>query len=350
MRTSTASSAEPSSSLAIAGGLLVRAQDETRNGEWRSSGGDSAYTRYSPLAQITRDNVKNLRIPVAPSGARPAVEGAVSEAPDQQLSARDADDDRRRAVRAGLRRPPRSVRCRHGRDDLAAGAGPRHGERDQRVEHARRGLLEGRIGSPPVHRPERLSLCARPARQSASTAFGNGGRVRLVPDGRAQLRLELRPDRRRRRGRHRRQPGWRGRRRHRSGKGARRRTCAASTRGTASCSGRSTSCRTRASSGPTRWGNESGQVLRRSGFVVLHLGGRSARLRLYPADRADRRVLRRIPARRQPLLQHAGRAQRQDRQARLAFSDGAPRPVGVRPHRSGDARARSRSMAGGSRR
>ena len=70
-------------------------------------------------------------------------------------------------------------------------------------------------------------------------------------DGRSQLRLELRPDRRRRRGRHRRQPRRRRRRRHRSGKEAPRRTCAASTRGPASCSGPSTSCRAPASSGPT---------------------------------------------------------------------------------------------------
>ena len=49
-------------SIAIAGGLLALAQDETKNGEWRSSGGDSAYTRYSPLAQINKDNVKNLKV------------------------------------------------------------------------------------------------------------------------------------------------------------------------------------------------------------------------------------------------------------------------------------------------
>jgi glucose dehydrogenase len=48
--------------LAAAGGLLVFAQDETRTGEWRSSGGDSSYKRYSPLSQITRENVKNLRM------------------------------------------------------------------------------------------------------------------------------------------------------------------------------------------------------------------------------------------------------------------------------------------------
>src|SRR5262249_31116810 len=48
--------------LAMRGGVPMHAQDETRNGEWRSSGGDSSYKRYSPLAQITRDNVKNLKI------------------------------------------------------------------------------------------------------------------------------------------------------------------------------------------------------------------------------------------------------------------------------------------------
>jgi glucose dehydrogenase len=49
-------------SIAIAAGVLAIAQDETKNGEWRSSGGDSAYTRYSPLAQITKDNVRNLKV------------------------------------------------------------------------------------------------------------------------------------------------------------------------------------------------------------------------------------------------------------------------------------------------
>ena len=48
--------------LAMGQSWLIRAQDETRAGEWRSSGGDSSYKRYSPLAQITGDNVKDLRI------------------------------------------------------------------------------------------------------------------------------------------------------------------------------------------------------------------------------------------------------------------------------------------------
>src|SRR5688572_25706069 len=37
--------------------------------EWRYFGGDKAFTRYSPLAQITRDNVRGLRI----AWRRPAV-------------------------------------------------------------------------------------------------------------------------------------------------------------------------------------------------------------------------------------------------------------------------------------
>ena len=49
-------------SVVFGAAMLIRAQDELRSGEWRSSGGDSTYKRYSPLAQITRTNVKNLRV------------------------------------------------------------------------------------------------------------------------------------------------------------------------------------------------------------------------------------------------------------------------------------------------
>ena len=33
-----------------------------QRGEWRSYGGEEGSTRYSPLDQITRDNVKNLKV------------------------------------------------------------------------------------------------------------------------------------------------------------------------------------------------------------------------------------------------------------------------------------------------
>ena len=38
------------------------AQQGARNGEWRAYGGDEGSTRYSPLDQINRDNIKNMRV------------------------------------------------------------------------------------------------------------------------------------------------------------------------------------------------------------------------------------------------------------------------------------------------
>jgi quinoprotein glucose dehydrogenase len=40
----------------------LTAQSGARNGEWRFYGGDEASTRYSPLDQIDRNNVKNLQV------------------------------------------------------------------------------------------------------------------------------------------------------------------------------------------------------------------------------------------------------------------------------------------------
>ena len=42
--------------------LVVTAQKGAINGEWHAYGGDTAATRYSPLDQITRDNVKSLQV------------------------------------------------------------------------------------------------------------------------------------------------------------------------------------------------------------------------------------------------------------------------------------------------
>jgi len=43
-------------------GFTALAQQGARNGEWRYYGGDNAATKYSPLDQIHRDNVKSLRV------------------------------------------------------------------------------------------------------------------------------------------------------------------------------------------------------------------------------------------------------------------------------------------------
>ncbi|MBI2150006.1 MAG: PQQ-binding-like beta-propeller repeat protein, partial [Acidobacteria bacterium] len=42
--------------------LHVAGQQGARNGEWRVWGGDYGSTRYAPLDQINRDNVKNLKV------------------------------------------------------------------------------------------------------------------------------------------------------------------------------------------------------------------------------------------------------------------------------------------------
>src|SRR5215469_16642874 len=67
--------------VAVIGTAHVSAQQPTKAptpmapGEWQTYGGDKAFTRYSPLAQINRDNVKNLRV----AWARPAVDPLIKD-------------------------------------------------------------------------------------------------------------------------------------------------------------------------------------------------------------------------------------------------------------------------------
>src|SRR5690349_9019523 len=48
--------------LVCASAAAVEAQYGVKAGDWTSFGGDNGSTRYSPLDQITRDNVRNLQI------------------------------------------------------------------------------------------------------------------------------------------------------------------------------------------------------------------------------------------------------------------------------------------------
>ena len=48
--------------LAAVTGLGLEAQPRSSSGQWRSVGGDPAFTRYSPLDQINKNNVKTLKI------------------------------------------------------------------------------------------------------------------------------------------------------------------------------------------------------------------------------------------------------------------------------------------------
>ena len=50
------------SGLCVVGTLAVQTQERAAPGEWRYFGGDQAFTRYSPLDQIDRDNVGDVQI------------------------------------------------------------------------------------------------------------------------------------------------------------------------------------------------------------------------------------------------------------------------------------------------
>jgi len=63
-------------SIVVIAAVAIRSQERTPTPEWRYFGGDKAFTRYSPLDQINRDNVKNLRI----VWRRPAVSDELTQA------------------------------------------------------------------------------------------------------------------------------------------------------------------------------------------------------------------------------------------------------------------------------
>ena len=44
------------------GATTAAGKNGTRKGEWRFYGGDQGSTKYSPLDQINRENVKNLKV------------------------------------------------------------------------------------------------------------------------------------------------------------------------------------------------------------------------------------------------------------------------------------------------
>jgi quinoprotein glucose dehydrogenase len=70
-------------SLVVAAVAVPRSQESVPSSEWRYFGGSKAFTRYSPLDQVNRDNVKNLRI----AWRRPAVSEQLTQAfPDLRIN------------------------------------------------------------------------------------------------------------------------------------------------------------------------------------------------------------------------------------------------------------------------
>jgi len=69
--------------LVVMAAAAIRSQERAPTSEWRYFGGNKAFTRYSPLEQINRDNVKNLRI----VWRRPAVSDQLTQAfPDVRVN------------------------------------------------------------------------------------------------------------------------------------------------------------------------------------------------------------------------------------------------------------------------
>ena len=62
--------------LVVATAVVIRSQSRAPSNEWRYFGGNKAFTRYSPLAQINRGNVKDLRI----AWRRPALSDQLTQA------------------------------------------------------------------------------------------------------------------------------------------------------------------------------------------------------------------------------------------------------------------------------
>ena len=69
--------------VVAAAAAAMQSQGRGVPGEWRYYGGNKAFTRYSPLDQINRDNVKNLKI----AWRRPAVSDELTQAfPDVRVN------------------------------------------------------------------------------------------------------------------------------------------------------------------------------------------------------------------------------------------------------------------------
>ena len=147
--------------LAVAAIASLGAQGGAGSGEWRHYAGDNGATKYSPLDQITKDNVRTLRV----AWRRPAVNPSV-------LTTRgwhQAQSELPFHAAHGPRRPLRLERCRPGRSD---GSGDRPHALDAEAARGRYGqaagngqprrrLLERGIASADLRDPRPASVRAR---------------------------------------------------------------------------------------------------------------------------------------------------------------------------------------------
>ena len=231
------------------------------NTDWPAYAGDKASTKYSPLDQITRNNVSGPHAGVAAIGPARGTPPALSRRAGAGQLPAHAARRRRPAVHEHGRRGGDGARSGHGQDRVARHAATPDGRAWSlaRQSHAQPRLLDRRQGRAHRHQRRREPRRAeREDRQAVSRLRRRrpGGSDQGLRATHHRLALDERPDHRA--GRHR--GGGRARAGHRhpqrDGPVPRRRcrptTCAATTCAPASTCGRSTSCRARASSATRR--------------------------------------------------------------------------------------------------
>ena len=150
------------------GAVSPGAQRGPADVEWRHYSGDNGSTKYSPLAQITKDNISRLRMAWRRPHSTPRCSNRIRSCARQQLPL-DPHHGRRRLVCVERGRLGRGVRSRYRPDDLGtAGAG----ERAPRWR-ANRGVAYWSQGAkrthPDVPQPVPYALDARTENRSQSS-------------------------------------------------------------------------------------------------------------------------------------------------------------------------------------
>ena len=324
--------------LALVAGLATHAQSPTP--EWRYCGGDKAFTRYSPLDQITaRPTSRTCRSPGGRPGVRSGLKQAYSRPCGSRATPIDAAHDRRRALRAE-RASGSSARFDPATGaTVGTGAFARHMKKITAQPARRRLLAEAATTSASsLVRGEDPLRAQRQDRGATTADFGEQGRVHppLESAARRASTADRRPDRRRRRRR------GAGATAGAGDGGAKKEAAPEDVRGFDVRTGKllwtfHVDPAEAASSATTRGAASRGSTRATPAPWVADDGRRGARLRVPAADGADRHRYGGQRPGNNLFADIARRARREDRQARLALPDRPPRPLGLRqlgPRRS----------------
>ncbi len=316
--------------------------------QWGYYSGNSATMRYSPLAQIDRTNVRNLKIAWRHPHADPAI---VAEDPDLTFSNRYMStpiyvDGLLYVPNAfGLVEAldPKTGKARVDAETSDRGAGRPAGTDDQQG----RRVLGPRRRRADSDRAPAAAIRAEPEDGRAHRRFRRRRQGRAL-DGAVSLQVGRRARRRRRRRAHRRVDARAGFRRV-QGWAARPRARIRRAHRQATLELQPDSARR----GRSRSGHVEGRLPGSTPARAIH-GRRSASTRRSDSStcrpRRDERHVRRRPHRRQPVHELGRRARHEDRPAQVALPDRASRPLRLRLARGADPRRHHRRRQDRSRR